>query len=332
MNILVTGGAGFIGSSTCAALASAGYRPITYDSLVTGHADNVRWGPLEVGDIRDPGRVRDVFAAYRPAAVIHFAASAYVGESVENPGKYYDANVAGMQTLLSAAKDHGVLRVVFSSSCATYGSPATIPITEDTLQAPINPYGRSKLVGEWMLRDFGVAHGLASVSLRYFNASGSDIQNELKERHDPETHLIPRVMLAAAGRIPVLEIFGHDYETPDGTCIRDYVHVRDLAAGHVAALRYLLQGGSSLAVNLGTGQGSSIRQIVDATQALFGVDIPVSCRPRRAGDPATLVADPALARRLFGLDFAESDLETILLSAGRSFGLEPLGNTPLGVG
>lgn len=317
--ILVTGGAGFIGSSTCAALSRAGFNPVTIDNLSTGHADAVRWGPLELCDIRDRQRVDQVLVEHKPVAIIHFAASAYVGESVESPHKYYDANVSGMLTLLSAVKDAGISRIVFSSSCATYGTPAHIPISEDTPQSPINPYGRTKLVGEWMLQDFSAAYGLRYAALRYFNAAGADVENGLYERHDPETHLIPRVLMAATCRLPQLDVFGDDYDTPDGTCVRDYIHVRDLAEAHVAAVRYLLNGGASVALNLGTGRGTSVREIITAVELQLGVAIPVTFRPRRQGDPATLVADASRARHTLGFHANCSDLENIIVSSAEFF-------------
>lgn len=324
MKILVTGGAGFIGSSTCAALARAGFSPVTLDNLSTGHADAVRWGPLELCDIRDRQRLDQILAVHNPVAIVHFAASAYVGESVENPQKYYDANVSGMLTLLNAAKDAGIARIVFSSSCATYGTPAHIPISEDTPQSPINPYGRTKLVGEWMLQDFSAAYGLSFAALRYFNAAGADVENGLSERHDPETHLIPRVLMAATGRLPRLDVFGDDYDTPDGTCIRDYIHVRDLAEAHVAAVRYLLSGGGSVSLNLGMGRGVSVRQILRAVEQKLKVAVPVDVLPRRPGDPAILIADPSRAKRIINFQPQLSDLETILESAVRSMPPQPL--------
>jgi UDP-arabinose 4-epimerase len=321
LNIILTGGAGFIGSATAAALATAGFVPVTLDNFSTGHADHVRWGPLEQVDLLDAGGLAEAFARHEPAAIIHFAASAYVGESVTDPEAYYRNNVAGMLNLLAAARRMNVHRVVFSSSCATYGIPNALPITEDTPQAPINPYGRTKLAGEWMLRDFALAYGLYTVSLRYFNAAGADVENGLFERHAPETHLIPRVLMAAAGTIPAIEVFGTDYPTPDGTCIRDYIHVRDLARAHVMALRFLLDGGGNVALNLGTGRGTSVRDILSTVERLSGRPVPVVFRARRDGDPAELVADPALARRVLGFEASQSDLDTIIRSASPGFGL-----------
>jgi UDP-arabinose 4-epimerase len=321
LKVLVTGGAGFIGSATCACLAHAGFHQIVFDNLSTGHTDNVRWGPLEVGDVCDRSRVSAVLSLHRPNAIIHFAASAYVGESTVDPEKYFRNNVNGMLNLLSAARAAGVKFIVFSSSCATYGTPPQLPITEDSPQVPTNPYGRTKLAGEWMLRDFASAYGLRFVALRYFNAAGADTENGLTERHDPETHAIPRILMAASRRIPHFEIFGNDHSTPDGTCIRDYVHVRDLAEAHVSALRHLLGGGQSLALNLGTGRGTSINEILGEVEEVFGVTVPTLVKPRREGDPAALVADASQARAILGFDPVRSNLKTILTSAGPSFGL-----------
>lgn len=320
--VLVTGGAGFIGSHTCKALARQGYTPVVYDNLSTGHADNVRWGPLVVGDVRDAEKLRACFRTHEPSAVIHFAASAYVGESMGNPGLYYSNNVGGMTALLETICKTGLVPVVFSSSCATYGDVSSLPIREDTPQKPINPYGYTKLIGERMLADFDQAHGLPHVALRYFNACGADPEGELVERHDPETHLIPRALMAAAGRIPELAVFGTDYDTPDGTCLRDYVHVSDLAAAHVLALQYLEGHHSSLRVNVGTGRAHSIREILSMIERVTGRPVPHRFEPRRPGDPAELAADPSLARERLGFSPEHSDLETIIATAALSFGFD----------
>lgn len=262
--ILVTGGAGHIGSHACKAIATAGYTPVSFDNLVYGHPWAVRWGPLEIGNIADRTRLDEVIEKYQPAAVMHFAAHAYVGESVQDPGKYYCNNVAGTLTLLEAMRDHGIDKLIFSSTCATYGVPNDVPIREDHSQQPINPYGASKLMIERMLQDFEVAHGLRSISLRYFNAAGADPGGEIGEAHDPETHLIPLVLDAAAGKRPAITVFSDDYDTPDGTCIRDYIHVSDLADAHVLALKALEAGAKTTACNLGNGQGFSVRQVIDS--------------------------------------------------------------------
>ncbi len=316
-NILVTGGAGYIGSHACKALARAGYQPIAVDNLVYGHPWAVRWGPLERGDIADRAWLDGVIGRYRPVAVMHFAAYAYVGESVLDPGKYYRNNVAGSLTLLEAARDHGIGCFIFSSSCATYGVPARVPIAEDCPQAPVNPYGASKLMIERMLADFEVAHGLRSRCLRYFNAAGADAEGELGEDHDPETHLIPLAIRAARQVGPDLAIFGTDYPTPDGTAVRDYIHVTDLADAHVRALEDLLAGGASGVLNLGTGRGYSVREVVRAVEAVGGRPVPVREAPRRAGDPPVLVADAARAMARLGWRPGHSSLEEIVASAWR---------------
>ncbi len=250
LNVLVTGGAGYIGSHACKALAAAGYVPIAYDNLSRGNRWAVKWGPLEQGDIADPARVRAVLEKYRPAALMHFAAYAYVGESVEQPLLYYKNNVAGTAALFQAVLDFQTMPVVFSSSCASYGVPEEIPISEDHPQRPINPYGYSKLFVERMLADLNAAFGLPWMAFRYFNAARADPRSEIGEAHDPETHLIPLVLAAARGGPPVL-IFGNDYDTPDGTCVRDYIHVSDIADAHVRGLKHLLDGGKSLRAEFG---------------------------------------------------------------------------------
>lgn len=320
--VLVTGGAGYIGSHTAKLLSQKGVEPIVYDNLTTGNRSALRWGPFVEGDILDTNCLECTLARFKPDAVIHFAASAYVGESVEDPSKYYRNNVAGTLSLLDACRNAKVDKVIFSSSCATYGVPSVLPIKEVTPQRPISPYGRTKLIAEHMLGDFAAAYGLHYVALRYFNACGADPDGELGEWHDPETHLIPRVLLAAAGRIPHMAIFGDDYETPDGTCIRDYIHVTDLAHAHVLAFDHLTGSGRNLAVNLGTGRGSSIRQILDAVARITSNEVPVVFHPRRQGDPPALYADPTLAREAFGFSPRYSDLDTIVRTAAPVFGLE----------
>ncbi|MCG7623466.1 UDP-glucose 4-epimerase GalE [Epibacterium sp. Ofav1-8] len=326
--ILVTGGAGFIGSHACKALAAAGYLPVAQDNLRTGHRRAVKWGPLEVADIRDRRALRDVLRRYRVRLVMHFAAAAYVGESMQKPGFYYDNNVCGTVALLAAMQDCGVGQIVFSSSCATYGIPTRQPIREDQPQAPINPYGRSKLICEQIIRDTAAATGLRFAMLRYFNACGADPEGELHERHDPETHLIPLALMAAAGTGPGLKVFGTDYDTPDGTCVRDYIHVSDLADAHVAATRWLLEGRQDLTVNLGTGHGHSILDILSAIERLSRRKPRWQAAPRRAGDPPVLVADPGLARARLGFVAQRSTLPTILRDAAASFGLEVRDDIP----
>lgn len=323
-NVLIVGGAGFIGSHTAKLLAGQGYAPVVYDNLSTGHRDAVRWGALVEGDILDTERLVGAIEEAAPVAVIHFAASVYVGESVEDPAKYYRNNVAGTQSLLEACRRGGALNVIFSSSCATYGVPDQLPIRETQPQHPINPYGRTKLIAEQMLADYARAYGLRYVALRYFNAAGADADGELAERHEPETHLIPRILMAAAGAIESLDLYGTDYETSDGTCVRDYVHVADLAKAHGQALDYLLAGGENLAVNVGSGRGTSIREILEATERLTGRSVPVRVKPRRAGDPPLLYADPSEAAQKLGFRAMHSDLDTIIRTAAPAFGLEVL--------
>ncbi|PIE09379.1 MAG: UDP-glucose 4-epimerase GalE [Rhodobacterales bacterium] len=319
--VLVTGGAGFIGSHASKQLAAAGFAPVAYDNLSTGHDDSVQWGPLIVGDVRDTARLTESLRQHGVGTVMHFAASAYVGESVSDPALYYDNNVCGMASLLTACRDAGVNEIVFSSSCATYGLPDTLPIREQSPQHPINPYGRTKLICEQMLEDHAHAYGLRYVALRYFNACGADPDGTLTERHDPETHLIPIALMAAAGTRTALGVFGDDYDTPDGTCIRDYIHVTDLAEGHVAALRYLRDGGDNLKVNLGTGTGRSIMEIIRAIEDLTGTPLPVEIKPRRAGDPPVLYADNSLARRVLGFAPRRSEIAQIIRDAAPSFGV-----------
>jgi UDP-arabinose 4-epimerase len=315
VNILVTGGAGYIGSHTCKALAQAGFTPITYDNLVYGHRRAVRWGPFEQGDIADRVRLHDVMARYRPGAVMHFAAYAYVGESVEKPAEYYRNNVAGSLTLLESSLEHGVDKLVFSSTCATYGVPRASPIAEDHQQDPINPYGASKLMVERMLRDFDHAYGVRSISLRYFNAAGADVDGEVGESHDPETHLIPLIFDAAVGKRPDITVYGNDYDTPDGSCIRDYIHVADLADAHVLGLRALQEGSQTDAFNLGNGDGFSVFEVIERAQDIVGKEIPVRIGARRAGDLPRLVGDSTKARDVLGWTPRYAELDQIIETA-----------------
>ena len=313
--ILVTGGAGYVGAHACKALAAKGYQPIVFDNLVYGHEAAVRWGPFETGDTADRARLDEVIVKHRPRAVMHFAAYTYVGESVANPGKYYRNNVAGTLSLLEAMRDHDIGRLVFSSTAATYGTPKAVPIPEDAPKAPINPYGQSKWTAETMIADFAAAHGLRAAALRYFNAAGADPDGESGECHDPESHLIPLAMQATTGDGPPLTLFGDDYPTPDGTCIRDYIHVADLADAHVRALEWLDGNSGAHAFNLGTGHGASVRQVLDAIERVAGKPVPHAIGPRRAGDPAELVAEPAKAMRELGWTPKMSDLENIVATA-----------------
>jgi UDP-arabinose 4-epimerase len=313
--VLVTGGAGFIGSHTCKALAASGWLPVAFDDLSRGHADFVRWGPLVKGDILETAALDAAFEQHRPGAVIHFAALAYVGESMSRPLDYYRVNVAGLVNVLEAMLRHGTRTIVFSSSCATYGIPDRPPIAESAPQRPINPYGRSKLAGEQILADARAAEGLRVAMLRYFNAAGADPEGELVERHNPETHLIPVAIDAAIGQGPPLHIFGTDYPTADGTCERDFVHVSDLAAAHVEALRHLNATNPALILNLGTGKATSIRSVISAVERVTGHAVPVVHAARRLGDPPVLVADASLAHDLIGFEPRLSDLDTIVATA-----------------
>jgi UDP-arabinose 4-epimerase len=298
--ILVTGGAGFVGSHACKALARAGYLPVTFDNFERGHQWAVKWGPLERGDLRDENDLRRAFETWRPWAVTHFAAHAYVGESILEPLKYYDTNVGGTAKLLKTCAAFGCRNIVFSSSCATYGVPTRVPLTETDAQQPINPYGYTKLVVERMLRDTEIAHGIRHVALRYFNAAGADPDGELGELHEPETHLIPLVLFTAMGRRPSIQVFGGDYATPDGTCVRDYIHVSDLADAHVAALEWMAAAKSSNAFNLGNDRGYSVTEVIRTAEEVTGSAIKAQMCPRRPGDPPTLVSDSTKARQLLG--------------------------------
>jgi len=313
--VLVTGGAGYIGSHTCKALALAGYEPITYDNFIYGHNWAVRWGPFVKGDIRDREKLDEVFKSHKPIAVVHFAAYAYVGESVHNPGKYYQNNVAGTLTLLEAMRDHSIDKIIFSSTCATYGIPDSILITEDYAQKPINPYGMSKLMIERILDDFDFAHSLRSISLRYFNAAGADYDGDIGESHEPETHLIPLLIETALGKRSSIKVFGDDYNTADGTCIRDYIHVNDLANAHILALHYLLNQGKTNKFNLGNGMGFSVREVIDSVQRISGLKVPYEISERRQGDPAHLVGDASKARELLGWNPQYPELDKIIESA-----------------
>jgi UDP-glucose-4-epimerase GalE len=314
-NILVTGGAGYIGSHTCKQLAASGHTPIVYDNLSNGHRDAVRWGPFEAGDITDGARLRAVIQAHKPQAVIHFAGLIEVGLSVADPAAFYHANVNGSLTLLRALIDENVSSIVFSSTAAVYGQPETVPIPEDAPSIPINPYGETKHSVEEMLGYFGAAHGLRHAALRYFNAAGADPEGELGERHDPESHLIPLVLFAALGQRPHINIYGTDYPTPDGTAVRDYAHVADLARAHVAALDYLEKSPEPLVANLGTGTGYSVRQVIETCRRITGRDIPAQDAPRRDGDPPELVAAVERAHARLGWRAQISDLDTIVATA-----------------
>ena len=314
-HILVTGGAGYIGSHTCKALARADYLPVVYDNLVYGHEWAVKWGPLEKGDIADRARLDEVIIKYRPVAIIHLAAYTYVEESVIDPGKYYRNNVIGSLTILEAMRDHGIDKIIFSSTCATYGMPKSIPIRENHPQSPINPYGASKLMIERMLKDFEIAHDIRSINLRYFNAAGADPDSEIGEDHNPETHLIPLVLDTAAGKLPEITVFGNNYDTPDGTCIRDYIHVADLAEAHLLSLKALEQGMPSAAYNLGNGQGFSVKDVIDKASMVTDRKIKTIIGQRRAGDPARLVGDSRKISKELGWKPQYKNLEAIIETA-----------------
>lgn len=298
--VLVTGGAGYVGSHVCQALAAAGWTPVVYDNLSQGHDWAVQWGPLEIGDLNDASRLDQVMRQYRPQAVAHLAGLIAVGESVREPVAYWQANVSATATLLDAMRRQGVSAMVFSSTCAVYGEPERIPLDEDCATRPLSPYAWNKLAVERMLADCDAAFGLKSVCLRYFNAAGADPDGRIGEAHQPETHLIPLVLEVAAGQRETIGVFGEDYATPDGTCIRDFVHVSDIAAAHVLALRHLLDGGGSQVLNLGSGQGFSVRQVIDVAARVTGRPIPVVLAPRRPGDAPVLVGDAGRARAVLG--------------------------------
>lgn len=312
MKILVTGGAGYIGSHACKALARAGFTPVAYDNLYRGFARAVKWGPLETGDLLDAARLDAVMDAHRPDAVMHFAALTYVGESVSDPAMYYRANVMGSIALLDAMRRHNVRRIVFSSTAAVYGEPPVSPIPESSPLAPINPYGQTKLGIERAIGDYAKAYGYQWAALRYFNAAGADPDGEIGENHDPETHLIPLAVQAALGQRGALSVFGDDYPTPDGSAVRDYIHVTDLAEAHVAALRRLLDDQSIGALNLGTGRGRSVLEICAAVERVTGRTLPLTRAPRRAGDPPVLVADASRARDALGWTARLDDIDAIV--------------------
>lgn len=314
-NVIVTGGAGYIGSHTSKALYQAGFTPVTFDNLSRGHEWAVKWGPLEKGDILDSDRLSEVMKQYQPSAVMHFAALAYVGESVTDPLLYYHNNVVGTFTLLRTMLSHDINKFIFSSTCAVYGEPQELPLTESHRRSPVNPYGNTKAMVETMLEDLAAIEKLSFISLRYFNAAGADIDGEIGESHEPETHLIPLVLQAASGSIPEIGIFGDDYNTADGTCVRDYIHVNDLADAHVRALQRLLDGTPSGFYNLGTENGYSVREIINAANRITGSEIQTRISPRRPGDPPALVADSSKAKQELGFNLEYSKLDTILSSA-----------------
>lgn len=315
--ILVTGGAGYIGSHVCKALAGWGYRPVVYDNLIHGHSWAVKWGPFELGDVCDFARLTEVIAKHRPVAVMHFAALAYIGESTQEPAKYYRNNVAGTLTLLDAMRAADIHQLVFSSTCATYGIADTLPISESQYQKPINPYGSSKLMIERILSDYDAAYGLRSVALRYFNAAGADPDLEIGEVHEPETHLIPLLLDVVLGRRAHISVFGTDYPTADGTCVRDYLHVSDIADAHVLALQRLLAGKPTRSFNLGNGSGTSVDKVIQAAREVTGRTIRVETAAQRQGDPPILVGDASEAHRALGWEPRYTEFPTIVEHAWR---------------
>jgi len=315
LSILVTGGAGYIGSHACKALARAGYNPVVFDNLSRGHREAVRWGPLIKGNLADRDMLVSALIRHEVTAVMHFAAHAYVGESVANPAMYYRNNLGGSLALVEAMRETRVDKVVFSSTCATYGIPADTPIRESAPQLPVNPYGETKLAIERALHWYGEAYGLRSVSLRYFNAAGADSEGEIGELHEPETHLVPLVLQTALAQRPHIDIYGTDYPTADGTAIRDYIHVEDLAEAHLRALEHLCAGGESMALNLGTGRGYSVREVIAMAESVCGRAISWREAARRPGDPPVLVADSSRAAESLGWQPQRSDLRTIIRTA-----------------
>lgn len=318
--VFVTGGAGYVGSHCCKAFAAAGWRVVVFDNLSRGWRDLVRWGPLIEGDLLDRAALQKALDETRPDVVAHFAAVAYVGESVEQPDLYYRNNVVGTLNLLEAMRRSDVLRLVFSSSCATYGAPVRLPVDETHPQSPISPYGWSKLMAEKMLADFDAAFGLRHVALRYFNAAGADLDGEIGERHEPETHMVPLAIQAALAGGRAFTVNGVDFDTPDGSAVRDYVHVNDLADAHCRALAYLMSGGASEAMNLGVGRGLSVLEILEAVEAVSGRPVPRAVGPRRPGDPAAVFADAGKAARILGWTPVHSDVATIVETAWRWHG------------
>ncbi|MGY5780120.1 UDP-glucose 4-epimerase GalE [Rhizobium sp. LEGMi135b] len=312
--VLVVGGAGYIGSHTCLDLANKGFKPVVYDNFSNGHREFVKWGPAEEGDIRDRARLDEVLAKHKPAAILHFAALIEVGESVKDPVSFYENNVIGTLTLLSAAQAAGVKAFVFSSTCATYGLPQSVPLDEGHRQVPINPYGRTKYIVEQALADYDQYKDLRSVVLRYFNAAGADFEGRIGEWHTPETHAIPLAIDAALGRRQGFKVFGSDYDTRDGTCVRDYIHVLDLADAHVRAVEYLLDGGDSVALNLGTGTGTTVKELLGTIETVSNRPFPVEYVGRREGDSTTLVANNDKARDILGWS-PQYDLTEIIQSA-----------------
>jgi UDP-glucose 4-epimerase len=313
-NVLVAGGAGYVGSHVCLVLKEAGFTPIVFDNLSNGHAAFVQWGPLEIGDIRDRTRLDEVITSYRPIAVMHLAALIDIGESIREPARFYETNVSGTINLIEAACRGRIEAMVFSSTCATYGDPVYLPMDEVHPQVPVSPYGRTKLMAEQALADYSTYAGFRSVCLRFFNAAGADELGRIGERHHPETHALPLALQAIQGQRQQFKIFGDDYDTRDGTAVRDYIHVMDLADAHVRALRYLLAGGETTALNLGTGIGTTVKELIDTIRGATSLPLAVDLAARRAGDAPCLVADIQRAREILGWQPART-LKDIVLTA-----------------
>ena len=313
--VIITGGAGYIGSHTCKHLHEKGYDILIYDNLSTGHADFLQWGDFIHGDILDTATLVEAINKFKPAGIIHFASFINVGESTAHPGKYYKNNVCGSLSILEAMRLTGVNKLVASSSAAVYGNAETVPIDEASPIAPLNPYGTSKAMMEQLMADYTRSYGFNTAALRYFNAAGNDPELKTGERHEPETHLIPKALLALSGKEPCLKVFGNDYPTPDGTCVRDYIHVNDLACAHRLAFEKLCSGTDKINCNLGTGSGFSVLEIIEKIQKITGKPVPCEVTGRRAGDPATLVAKTGLAKTLLGWEACHSSLENIIATA-----------------
>lgn len=313
--VLVTGGAGYIGSHACKALKEKGFLPVSYDNLCSGNEAAVKWGPLEIGDIRDRATLSAVLQKYKPASIMHFAALIQVGDSVKNPAEFYDNNIHGSQCLLEEARYNGIKNLVFSSTAAVYGTPMSEAIPETHPLRPINPYGNSKLAMENMIRDYAAAYGLNYAILRYFNAAGADEDGQIGTAYKTDTHIIPLLMQVASDTMPDIKIFGTDYDTHDGTAIRDYIHVMDLAEAHVLSLRHLMRNKENLTLNLGTNNGQSVRDVIETVRRITGHDIPAQEYARRVGDPDVLVADASEAQRILNWQPIYSNLETIVATA-----------------
>jgi UDP-glucose-4-epimerase GalE len=313
--ILVIGGAGYIGANACKAIKMSGREPVVFDNLFSGHRHAVKWGELIEGDIRDEAQIRAALERIRPDAVMHFAANIEVGEGEKAPGAFYENNVAGTLNVVRAMLDLGLQNFIFSSTCAIYGDPESLPLVEDMPKRPVSVYGRSKLMVETILEDLSRAEGLRYATLRYFNAAGADLDGEVGEEHDPETHLIPNALKAAAGIGQGMKLFGDDYPTPDGTCIRDYIHIADLVTAHILAAEHIHKTGESLQLNLGTGNGFTVKQVLDAVERAVGNPVPVEIGPRRAGDAVALYADTSKSKAILGWEPQHSDMDTIVSSA-----------------